>query len=130
MYLDANFFIFSNVTTDARGDRARKILREIVAGKHAVTSVLALDEVLWVLRKNKRGGESRPVLEWIYSIPNLEVREAPALIPLRAVDFIEQHGLRPRDAFHVAIMEHFSIREIVTDDADFDNLPGIKRVAL
>ncbi|MEK6973865.1 MAG: type II toxin-antitoxin system VapC family toxin [Nanoarchaeota archaeon] len=46
------------------------------------------------------------------------------------MDFIEKYGLKPRDAFHLAIMENFNIKEIVSDDSDFDKIKGIKRIKL
>ena len=68
--------------------------------------------------------------KWLEDKENLEVKEVPALIPLRALDFMEKHRLKPRDAFHVALMEHFGEREIVSDDTDFDRVPGIKRIKI
>lgn len=85
---------------------------------------------MWVLIKNNRRSELKSVVEDIYSIPNLDVKPVSSLIPLRAIDFIEQNGLRPRDAIHAAIMEELGIGEIVSDDADFDRIPSIKRIPI
>ncbi|MBI4334644.1 MAG: type II toxin-antitoxin system VapC family toxin [Chloroflexi bacterium] len=52
------------------------------------------------------------------------VKEVAASVPLQALDFVENNHLKPRDAFHVAIMRHFGISEIVSDDRDFDKVPG------
>lgn len=130
MYLDANFFVFLNFTANPPGKNARTILNQIIQGKKAITSSLALDEVMWVLIKNKLQHEIRNVIEEIYMIKNLEVKEVPASIPLRALDFMETYHLKPRDAFHASIMEHFGVSEIVSDDKDFDNIQGITRVKL
>lgn len=130
MYLDANFFVFSITVGEKQGKAAREIALEIVNGKKAVTSSLALDEVMWVLIKNNMKELVRDTIEEIYAIENIEVKEVPSLIPLRALDFMEKHNLKPRDAFHLAIMEHLGIKEIVTDDKNFDKIPGIKRIKL
>ncbi|MEK6960910.1 MAG: type II toxin-antitoxin system VapC family toxin [Nanoarchaeota archaeon] len=130
MYLDANLFVFANMDAGEIGDRARSILKDIKRGKRAVTSVLTIDEIMWVLIKNNRRSELKSVVEDIYSIPNLDVKPVSSLIPLRAIDFIEQNGLRPRDAIHAAIMEELGIGEIVSDDADFDRIPSIKRIPI
>ena len=130
MYLDANFFILANFSSDRRGKNARLILQDITKGKHAVTSSLALDEVMWVLVKNNQKAELRSVIEDIYAIKNLEVKDVPSTIPLRAIDFIEIDGLKPRDAFHAAIMDNLGVNEIVTADADFDKLDNVKRIRL
>ncbi|MEK6921303.1 MAG: type II toxin-antitoxin system VapC family toxin [Nanoarchaeota archaeon] len=131
LYMDANFFIFAVLDTTEKGEKARKILREIVAGKRqAITSVLTLDEILWVLRRNKKEEIRRKVIEDIYAIPNLEVKAVSALIPLRALEYIEKYNLKPRDAFHCACMEEFQINIIVSDDADFDKVKNITRLKI
>lgn len=54
MYLDANFFVMLHFDYKQKGERAREILNQITKGKPAITSVLALDEVMWVIIKNKK----------------------------------------------------------------------------
>ena len=130
MYLDANFFIFVSSLTDKQGVQAREILKTIMAGKRAVSSVLAIDEVMWVIYKNRQQDKLRTIIENIYSIQNLTVKEVSPAIPLKALHFIEKCGLKPRDAFHAAIMEELGETEIVSDDIDFDNIPGITRIKL
>lgn len=130
MYLDANFFILANFSEDKRGRTARTILQEIIKGKKAVTSSLALDEVMWVLVKQRQKEQVRSVIEEIYTIKNLEVKEVASTIPLRALDFIEIEGLKPRDAFHAAIMDNLGVTEIVSDDADFDKVSNVTRIKL
>jgi|SRR3989344_7719394 len=130
MYLDANFFILANFSEDKRGKNARYLLESIKSGKPAITSSLALDEVMWAMTKNNLKNEIRDVIEEIYAIENLEIKEVSSIIPLRALDFIEIENLKPRDAFHAAIMQQFGISEIATDDTDFDKLDNIKRIKL
>ena len=130
MYLDANFFVIATIAEDEKGVRARAIANEIIKGKLAITSSLTIDEVMWVLLKKQFKHDIRPIVEEIYGMKNLEVKEVPAGIPLRALDFMEKHDLKPRDAFPLAIMEHFGVKEIVSDDADFDDIPGIKRIKI
>ena len=130
LYLDANFFILSNFDTTTKGENARKLLQGVVEGKEAVTSVLALDEVMWVILRNRKETELRTVIEEIYSVKNLAVKEVPPSAPLTALDFIERYNLKPRDAFHAAVMKHFGITKIVSDDADFDRIRGIGRIKL
>ncbi len=130
MYLDANFFVIYNFDRTAKGDRARRIQGQIVAGEQAVTSSLALAEIMWVLIKNMKAELLRETVEDIYALRNLEVREVPGSIPLDALDIIEKYRLRPRDAFHAALMKEFGLDEIVSDDSDFDKIEWIKRVKL
>lgn len=130
IYLDANLFIIAAFGKDKKGERAREIIRKVSHGQPAITSVLALDEVMWVLYRNKEPQTIKTMLTEIYAIRNLEVREAPQVCPLRAIDYIENYHLKPRDAMHLAIMEEFGIDSIASDDCDFDGIPGIKRLKI
>ncbi|MCP8308660.1 MAG: type II toxin-antitoxin system VapC family toxin [archaeon] len=130
IYLDANFFVIYNFDKTVKGEKARKILEEIIAGKEAITSSLALDEVMWVIVKNKKIEALRETIEDIYAIPYLTVKEVGSDIPLEALDFIEKYSLKPRDAFHAAIMKSFHVKEIVSDDPDFDGVEWIKRIKI
>lgn len=131
IYLDANFFVFAALDTTGKGIRASKIQQDIIEGKlAAITSSLALDEVMWSFVKNKKHGILRETIEDIYAMKNLTVKEVGAEIPLRAVDYIERYSLKPRDAFHMALMQHFGTSKIVSDDSDFDKIPGIVRIKL
>jgi uncharacterized protein len=130
MYLDANFFILCNFDTGSRGESARKIQREIVEKGRAFTSSLALDEVMWVLIKNGKKSVIRETIEDIFATHNLSVLEVSGSAALDALDEIEDYDLKPRDAFHVAIMKSNKISEIVSDDKDFDRVKGIKRIRL
>ena len=130
MYMDANVFIFAAISPTRQGDRARELLTKVFQGTHAITSVLAVDEVMWGLIRNKKPELVRQITEEIYKIRNLKVTGIPASTPLRALDLMEKHKLRPRDALHAAVMEELDIDEIVSDDADFDKIPNVKRVKI
>jgi predicted nucleic acid-binding protein len=130
IYLDANFFIICNFDLTSKGERARKIQAEIISGRDAITSSLALDEVMWVLVKNRKAGVLRETIEDIYALLNLTIKEVSPNIPLDALDLIEKYNLTPRDAFHVAVMKSYDVNEIVSDDTDFDRVEGVKRIRL
>lgn len=130
IYLDANFFILCNFDRTARGDRARGIQRRILNGMDAITSSLSLDEVMWVVVKNKKSAVLRETVEDIYAMTNLTIKEVGSNIPLEALDIMEKYDLKPRDAFHTAIMRNFDVNKIVSDDEDFDRVNGIKRIRL
>lgn len=130
IYLDANFFIICNFDLTSKGEKARKIQGEIISGKAAITSSLALDEVMWVLVKNRKPELLRETIEDIYAVLNLTIKEVSPNIPLEALDIIEKYNLTPRDAFHVAVMKSYDVKEIVSDDTDFDRVEGVKRIRL
>lgn len=128
IYLDANFFIFANFDIGEKGQNARKLQESIIKGKAALTSSLTLDEVMWVILKNKRESQLRETIQEIYATPNLEICEVGKTTPLIALDFIESYKLKPRDAMHAAIMKSFGIDEIASDDTDFDRIKGMRRI--
>jgi predicted nucleic acid-binding protein len=41
----------------------------------------------------------------------------------------QQYGLRTGDALIVAVMEHYRLTELASNDADFDRVPGLTRYA-
>jgi len=130
IYMDANFFVLYNFDQTAKGENARKIQQQIIDGMKSATSSLALDEVMWVIMKTKRTEALRNTIQDIYAMPNLIITEVPGHVPLLALDLIENHNLKPRDAFHAAIMHNLGINEIVSDDPDFDRVDWIKRTKI
>jgi predicted nucleic acid-binding protein len=72
----------------------------------------------------------REVIEDIYATLNLTVKEVGSDIPLEALEFIEDYGLKPRDAFHLAVMKSFNIKEIASDDSDFDRVEWVRRIKI
>ena len=130
IYLDANFFLFSNFDQTSRGENARRLQEKIVSGEKAMTCVLTLDEVMWVIVKNDRRGVLRETIEDIYAMPNLTIKDVSQSLPLDALALMEQFELKPRDALHVAAMKSSGLNEIASDDKDFDRVKGIKRIRL
>lgn len=131
LYLGANFFIFALLDTGEKGQRAAEIHRSIAQGKErAVTSPLALDELMWVLIRTSKKHLLRTAVEGVYATPNLDVVAIPTTTPLTALNLIEQYDIKPRDAFHAAIMKENELSQIVTDDEDFDRVEWIKRIRL
>jgi len=63
-------------------------------------------------------------------VPNVDIHEVSSIIPMVALDFIENYNLKPRDAFHMAIMKELNLTSIVSDDIDFDRVKKIKRINL
>ena len=130
IYLDSNFFLFSLFDQTTKGENARKLAQKVINGEKAITSALTLDEVMWIVLKNKRKEALRSAVEGIYAMQNLSVKGVSESIPLDALALMEQFDLKPRDAFHVAVMKSEGITEIASDDPDFDRVRGLKRIRL
>ena len=94
---------------------------------------LGLDTAGEVLRQLKRDPDrldsTKPeLLAFLLVIQNykgLRVVDVPASIGVSLFENITDHRLLPRDALHLAIMEHHGIIHIATSDKDFERIAGI-----
>jgi hypothetical protein len=61
------------------------------------------------------------IVDAVISIEKAEV--------LRAADIVRNRALiSARDAVHIAVMERYGIRSILSFDGDFDRWPGLERI--
>ncbi len=131
-YLDANVFVFALFHKGPQADAAFQTLRDVVDGKHQVTtSTLTIDEVAWVARR--RYGKAACVETARHILGLSGIRFLPATVDTakRAVRLMEQHHtLDPRDAIHAASALDANADTIVSDDTDFDAIAGIRRTPL
>ena len=128
MFIDANILIFAVLDEEEKGDRCRDLLDSITHGQKATTSCLVLDEVMWSIKRSKRESIIEMVLKNFYEMPNLEIVAVPFNAPLAAARMMKEYNLKPRDAMHLATMQHYGITTIASDDKDFDRIKGIKRI--
>lgn len=63
--------------------------------------------------------------EELYTHPRVHILAAQAALSFDALSAMRQHHLLPRDAYHLAIMRHHGILNLVTLDADFLRVPDI-----
>ena len=133
-YLDANVFIFAAVVGEAVDQNAvqsKQILQKIADGRIlASTSILTWDEIIWACRASMPLREAVSKGEIVLTLPNLSAKDATALIVKKAAVLAIECSLRPRDAIHAATAILHGEREIITDDADFDKVDGLKRITL
>ena len=126
IYIDANVFI--NAATKAESP-AFKLLGKIKNGTTlGTTSVLTIDEVMWVINKLLGHDAAVRAAEAMIIFPNLELIDATPEIISSAVNIFQKSNLKPRDAIHLATMQSRNIVSIATEDSDFDKIKGIKRV--
>ncbi len=132
-YLDSDVFIFASVSDDGRAKKALEILTKIVKGEAmAMTASLTLDEVLWIILK-QRGNREIAIQHAlkILEMPNLHIISVDESTIRSSLRLMKGHkSLKPRDAIHLAAMLAKGLTEIVSDDSDFDKIQGIKRIKL
>ncbi len=133
LYLDSNVFIYPLLYNDARAKNAENILKRIIVGDFsAVTSSLALDEVVWILLKETKDRDLaiQETLR-ILSFSNLTISPVDSSLMIDALHFMQKYpSLKPRDAIHLASAIRSHASTIITDDSDFDIVKEIKRKAL
>ena len=123
MFIDTNVFLYG-AENDAVGARARTAFL-IAREKGACISPLIIDEIVWALRKQETKQEAI-----VYSLRReTKVKSHPihATAGFEAFDLMRKHNLKPRDALHVAVMLANKETEILSNDPDFDHVPGITR---
>lgn len=124
-FVDANVIVYSRIDSDRR-EACAQILDAIAHGTvDGRTSTAALEEV-WHLELSGKAG----------AISGLTKRAYTAFAPLLSVTdevferamALDMSGLGANDRIHVATALAHGIDLIVSADAAFDGIPGIRRI--
>jgi predicted nucleic acid-binding protein len=106
VYVDANIFLNAILYDPGENDEARRavefldtIRKDVV---HAMTSVLTWNEFVWVVRKQMDETTAKIKGREFLSFPHLHFIDITASLVSKAQDILEQHGVKPRDAIHLA----------------------------
>jgi predicted nucleic acid-binding protein len=151
VFLDANVFLHNVFAHRLYQAYCRTLLRKVETGEIVgVTSILVLDEVLFrMLIAETARTFSIPVRQahlflkdhpdriaglkqsWadivrINSMPHLRVLGLTPTDFQKSLALGQQHGLLPHDALHLTVMQREGISALVTTDADFDRVAGLK----
>ncbi len=129
-YVDANIFIANLIADNRLGEAAEKYLEAVAVGKEgAATSVHTMIEI-YAFLKGKKLSEQK--IAGILKDVNLH---GVALLSFEPEIFMEalpmvNKGWKLGDAIHYMTMVKNDMKEIITDDAHFDNMKGIERIDL
>lgn len=130
-YLDANIFLNPILYDDVKAGKCKKIFGQIIDGDMAaVTSFLTWDEVVYVVQKQL--GKEIAVVEGekLLRFPNLTFFKVDEIVMAKAQELISKYDIKPRDAIHAASALVKGIREILSDDPDFDKIKELKRIGI
>lgn len=134
IYLDSNVFIYpviSEEKTERKASAAKKILFRVAEGDlEAATSSLTWDELVWVVRKFLGIKAGLKEGEKLLEFPNLKILTIDEKVIKEAQKIAKKYELKPRDAIHVGCVIKNNIKEIISDDPDFDRIKEVKRVKL
>lgn len=133
VYLDANVFVFACLGSedDPRTVKAKSILLNIIDGKETgFTSLLTIDEVVWVILKQKK--DRKLAIEQGLRILQLPIRFVPLItaISLKSLHLMQKYPISPRDALHAASCIEVKAESLVSDDSDFDSILEVEAVKL
>jgi len=129
LYADANLFIYSILDEGGVGERARKIIGSIESEEiKAFTSTLTIDEILWKVQKELGKGEAVEAAKSFFSLVNLTFISVGQKVISDVLDNYLEGGLDPRDAIHLACMRNKNLKVIMSSDADFDKVKGVRRI--
>ncbi len=153
IYIDANIFIYLILENEIYLSSCRDFLEKVEKGEiNAVISPLVIDEICFKIivekLKSYLGTKSNSViLQKLDSEPNLLNKAKPELMMLLfvlenykglkivslpssvGIDIfgkMANHNLLPRDAIHLSIMEHYGVRNIASNDSDFERIKKIR----
>lgn len=130
-YADANLFIYAVRDRGRRGDAARNLLTQLDKRNEKIaSSVLVLDEVAWALKKDAGLDRALAYCRELLSDSAIFWIDATPQILKKALDISQAHGLDPRDAIHAASCISSGVREIISQDKDFDQVQELKRIAI
>ncbi|HCC55705.1 MAG TPA: VapC toxin family PIN domain ribonuclease [Solibacterales bacterium] len=102
--------------------------RLIAAGRRLVTDAEVLQEILHRYTSIEKREAIGPALEVTLGIVD-EVFPIEKADVLRASEIARNRALiSARDAVHIAVMERYGIRSILSFDRDFDRWPGLQRI--
>lgn len=126
-YLDSNIFFYAKIRDRKYGDACASILHQLVAGKlSGATSTLALLETSNALRKYGRSSDVPDEVGAIYSL-GLTVHELLNVDIRLSTEIFAHTGVNPYDCSHAATMKRNGLRNILSADPHFDDIPGIIR---
>lgn len=130
-FIDSNVFVYHMAGDPEYGDIASEIMGRVEKGEEAATSTLVISQVCGYLKWRGRDDVIPSFLGFLRSLPNL------SKIDTVFIDFVEARELCLRyrlswrswdDLVIAAQMNRMGIREIYSNDKDFDKIPGIKRI--
>jgi predicted nucleic acid-binding protein len=91
-----------------------------------ITNILAIDEIIWKIRKEVVFSSAIMVGKSYVRAPNLEIVEVTSKIIKEVFNFIEKYQLKLRDAIHVVSMLENDVSTMITEDPDFKKVKEIK----
>ncbi|MBO3841445.1 MAG: type II toxin-antitoxin system VapC family toxin [Candidatus Brockarchaeota archaeon] len=130
-FVDSNIFVYHLTADPLYGKTARKIIERIENGEESYTSTLVIAQVCGYLKWKKKHDVIPLFLSFLKGLTSLQKIETSIL------DFEEARNLQKQqnlpwtiwdDIVVSAQMKRINIKEIYSNDKDFDKMPWVKRL--
>lgn len=152
IYIDSNIFIYTILKNAKYIHSCKTFLTKVEHGHlNAIISPLVLDEVAYRIivetLKDKltvnssvnilRKIDANPILmeytkaelaAFMFILNNykgLKTVSTPSSTGIKSLRYIMEYNLLPRDAMHLAIIKHYKIKHIATNDTHFNIIPDL-----
>jgi predicted nucleic acid-binding protein len=131
-YVDVNVFVYWLCGHPSFGKKAKNWIEKIEKEGNYITSVLTLYETLVIVAglTNKSLKDKEFVRTVINSLTGLKGLKVEPLVKddfAKAVEIMNDFGLDFEDSLHLAVALRKNVKEIVSNDSDFDKA-NVKRV--
>jgi len=124
-YWDSACFLAWLQEEKGRVDECRGVIRAAEKGNvQLVTSALTLAEVLWLKGNPRIPADRSELVEDFFRQEYIKVRAVDRFTSERARRLVWDHGIKPKDAIHVATAIHAKIPLLETFDDDLEKFSG------
>ncbi len=128
-FVDANVFIYVLTKSPRQSFRTSQgILTRIEKGEEAITSTAVIQEVVDWLEYGGRRSEIGKFLTAINSYSTMHKSVPSWADMLSCLEHMDAHDLDYVDALTVQMMKGANLREIYSNDKDFDRVEWIRRI--
>jgi len=130
-FVDSNVFVYHLAADPICGQTAKNLMEKIEAGEKSVSSTLVIAQVCSYLKWKRRQNIIPLFLSFLKGLTSLQKIETHML------DFEEARSIQLQynlpwsmwdDIVIAAQMKRLNIKEIYSNDNDFDKIPWIKRI--
>ena len=128
-FVDSNVFIYVLVKSPKDDyETAKRILQRIEEGEAAITNTAVVQEIVDWLEYNNKRREVEKFLTAINSYITMKKAEVSWNEMMEAISDMKKYDLDFVDALTLQTMKKNNVKEIYTNDKDFNRVKGIRRI--
>jgi len=130
-FVDSNVFVYHLAADPIHGQTAKNLMEKIEAGEKSATSTLVIAQVCSYLKWKRMQNVIPLFLSFLKGLTTLQKIETHML------DFEEARSIQSQlnlpwsmwdDMVIASQMKRLNLKEIYSNDGDFDKIPWIKRI--